>query len=69
MQRNIGGAKSQNRTYPDLLKDAHDEALFDYYCSSLVRPAVSYSPSLVAVSACLYAAARGSLAGDSLRRQ
>jgi len=28
------GAKSQARTYQDLLKDAHDEALFEYYCTS-----------------------------------
>ena len=28
------GAKSQSRTYQDLLKDAHDEELFEYYCSS-----------------------------------
>jgi dipeptidyl aminopeptidase/acylaminoacyl peptidase len=32
------GEKSQTRTYQDLLKDTHDEALFEYYCtSSLVK--------------------------------
>ncbi|MEW5303425.1 MAG: hypothetical protein WDW36_006118 [Sanguina aurantia] len=31
IQDNSGGKKSQNRTYPDLLKDAHDVALFEHY--------------------------------------
>lgn len=34
IQRNTNGAKSQNRTYPDLLTDAFDEALFEHYCTS-----------------------------------
>lgn len=35
-QDNTTGKKSQARTYPDLLKDEHDEALFDYYCTSQI---------------------------------
>ncbi|MEW5309906.1 MAG: hypothetical protein WDW38_001749 [Sanguina aurantia] len=31
IQDNSSGKKSQNRTYPDLLKDAHDVALFEHY--------------------------------------
>lgn len=32
------GVKSQSRTYQDLLKNAHDEALFEHYCrSTLVK--------------------------------
>ncbi|KAF5827418.1 hypothetical protein DUNSADRAFT_697 [Dunaliella salina] len=35
---NTAGAKSQNRTWPDLLKDEHDELLFEHYGQSeLVR--------------------------------
>jgi len=38
IQRNIKGATAQARTYPDLLKDTHDEDTFEYYCTSeLVR--------------------------------
>jgi len=38
VQSNLEGAKSQVRTYPDLLKDGHDEELFEYHCEShLVR--------------------------------
>ena len=37
VQDNSEGKKSQNRTYPDLLKDEHDVALFEYYCTSEVR--------------------------------
>ncbi len=33
IQENLGGA-SPNRTYQDLLKNPHDEALFEYYCTS-----------------------------------
>lgn len=36
VQDNSTGKTSQNRTYPDLLKDAHDEALFDYYGTSQI---------------------------------
>ncbi len=32
-QENLG-ATSPNRTYQDLLKNPHDEALFEYYCTS-----------------------------------
>lgn len=31
MQCNVRGETAQARTYQDLLKDEHDEALFDYY--------------------------------------
>jgi len=31
IQSNLGGKTAQTRTYQDLLKDSHDEALFDYY--------------------------------------
>uniref|UniRef100_A0A7S0MZS3 Probable glutamyl endopeptidase, chloroplastic n=2 Tax=Pyramimonas obovata TaxID=1411642 RepID=A0A7S0MZS3_9CHLO len=34
IQSNMGGGKAQNRTYTDLLKDKHDEHLFDYYAKS-----------------------------------
>ena len=34
IQDNSYGAKSQARTYQDLLKDSHDEDLFDYYSTS-----------------------------------
>jgi hypothetical protein len=31
IQDNTSGKRSQNRTYTDLLKDEHDEDLFEYY--------------------------------------
>jgi len=34
IQSNRGGNVAQARTYADLLKDVHDEALFDYYSTS-----------------------------------
>lgn len=34
IQDNSYGVKAQARTYQDLLKDDHDEDLFDYYSSS-----------------------------------
>lgn len=34
VQVNEAGRVAQSRTYTDLLKDPHDEALFEYYCSS-----------------------------------
>lgn len=34
IQSNRGGNVAQARTYADLLKDTHDESLFDYYCTS-----------------------------------
>lgn len=34
IEDNSGGQKSQSRTYQDLLKDNHDVALFEHYCSS-----------------------------------
>ncbi|KAG1675325.1 hypothetical protein FOA52_015999 [Chlamydomonas sp. UWO 241] len=34
VQDNSTGKMSQNRTYPDLLKDEHDAALFEHYCTS-----------------------------------
>eukprot|EP00884_Botryococcus_braunii_P016558 jgi/Botrbrau1/3586/Bobra.0078s0038.1 len=42
VQDNTDGRVSQNRTYPDLLKDEFDERLFDYYCqSNIVKVQVS----------------------------
>lgn len=42
IQDNTDGRVSQNRTYPDLLKDEFDERLFEYYCqSNIVRIQVS----------------------------
>ncbi|CAL5225819.1 g8598 [Coccomyxa viridis] len=34
IQDNSSGKTSQARTYPDLLKSPHDEALMEYYCQS-----------------------------------
>lgn len=34
IEDNSGGQKSQSRTYQDLLKDSHDIALFEHFCSS-----------------------------------
>ena len=34
IEDNSLGKQSQARTYQDLLKDGHDEDLFDYYCTS-----------------------------------
>jgi len=34
IEDNSGGQKSQSRTYQDLLKDNHDVALFEHYCSA-----------------------------------
>lgn len=34
VEDNTEGRKSQSRTYPDLLKSTHDEALFEYYTSA-----------------------------------
>ena len=34
IQDNSHGSKSQGRTFPDLLRDEHDDALFEHYCTS-----------------------------------
>ena len=34
VQENLGGTKSQNRTYQDLLKNEHDNQLFEHYTTS-----------------------------------
>lgn len=34
IQENVDGKKSQTRTYQDLLKDNHDIAMFEHYCSA-----------------------------------
>jgi dipeptidyl aminopeptidase/acylaminoacyl peptidase len=45
------GKKAPARTYQDLLKDPHDEALFEYYCTSrLVRVGIDGSTSELGVS-------------------
>ena len=36
-QVNLPGNVSQAKTYTDLLKDPHDEALFEYYCQTELR--------------------------------
>ena len=47
IQDNSDGRTSQARTYPDLLKDTHDEELFEYYTTSSLLSIQVSAPQLV----------------------
>ena len=47
IQDNSDGRTSQARTYPDLLKDTHDEELFEYYTTSSLLSIQVSPPGLV----------------------
>ena len=50
IQDNSHAAKSQGRTFPDLLRDEHDDELFEYYCTSDVVKVDVVSGEVVALT-------------------